>query len=142
LPHLCLPFTALREASLTTKIRAQKKELKELSKLIELERRKQVVHVKRVPIESKYTAYKTAVIASIIPGRIKRLFGPKKDDKQIIADKRVHEIDSELVQLKQRIQNLEAEYCKQTIKEDFFREKLFEFREKMHLLELEKKKLE
>jgi len=81
-------------------------------------------------------------MASLLPSRIKGLFSPKKSGKQAIADKRIQEIDSEIAQLNEKLQNLESEYCKQTIKEDFFRQRLFEYREKMHLLELEKKKLE
>jgi len=70
------------------------------------------------------------------------LRGIRKSEEELKAEKRIQAIDTEVEELKEKIHNLESEFCKQNIKEDFFRKKLFEYREKVHLLELEKKKIE
>ena len=125
------------------KIAQQEKELERLKQEVGVERRKQAIAVKRLPMEFKYATHKASVSASLFLGKIKkRLFKPKKPPEQVKAEERLRKIDPEVSKLRDMIQNLESEYCKQTIKEDFFRQKLFEYREKVHLLELEKKKLE
>ena len=72
--------------------------------------------------------------------KLKKVYArtPKKTEEQLKVEKRLGEIDTEVSGFREKIKNLEAEYCKQTIKEDFFRKKLFDYREKMHLLEFYK----
>ncbi len=126
---------------LSKKIAGQEKELAKIRREIVVERRKQALAMKRLPRESGYAVHKGAIVAAV---KIKRLFSrqPKKSKEQLEVENRLQEIDEEIRQLREKIRNLEAEYCKQTIKEDFFRQKLFGYREKVHLLELEKKKIE
>ena len=126
---------------LAKKITQQEKEFKKAKLEIEIERRKQALRVKRIPQESKYAIHRISVSAV---SKLKKIFSrtPKKSEGLLKVEKRIGEIDTEVESLRAKIKNLETEYCKQTIKEDFFRKKLFEYREKMHLLELEKKKIE
>jgi len=125
---------------LAKKIVAQEKELSKARAEVDFERKKQALAVSKLPMESKYAAHEAAFG---LVARLGRIFSrvPKKSAEQVIAEQRLQEIDAEAESLKEKIRNLEAEYCKQTIKEDFFRKTLFEYREKAHLLELEKKKI-
>jgi hypothetical protein len=129
-------------SSLEKEISAKEAQLKGLDKDIEIERKRQAIGVGQIPSDSRRAAHKTAFIISLLPQRLRRLFKKPKKASWAGENQGVSKIDSEIKSLKERIQNLEAEFCKQNIKEDFFREKLFEYREKVHLLELEKKKLE
>jgi len=131
-----------KKDALAKKIEAHETEIEWLKKEAACERRKQALAVSKLPLESKYAAHKAAVSASMLPKKLGSIFASKESPTKIKAEKRIGEIDAEIAKIKELIQNLEAEYCKQTIKEDFFREKLFDYREKMHVLELEKKKLE
>ncbi len=126
---------------LAKKIAQQEKDLVKAKQDVETERRKQAFAVKKIPSESKYAVHGAGVG---FVSKIKRLFSrtPKKTGEQLQIEKRFEEIDKEVEDISEKIKNLESEYFKQTIKEDFFRKKLFEYREKMHLLELEKKKIE
>jgi len=130
-----------QKKKLAKKIAAQQKELAKVMEEIEIERRKQALAVQRMPAESGYAVHRTAIG---LKAKLKRLFSrrPKKSPEQLETEARIIEIDAETEKLRAQIRNLESEYCKQTIKEDFFRKKLFEYREKVHLLELEKKKIE
>ena len=125
---------------LAKKIVAQEKELAKARAEVDFERKKQALAVSKLPMESKYAAHKAAFG---LAAKLGKLFSraPKKSAEQLKAEKRIQEIDAETGAMKEKIRNLEAEYCKQTIKEDFFRKTLFEYREKAHLLELEKKKI-
>ncbi len=135
---------------LAKKIIQQEKDLVKAKQEVEVERRKQAFAVKRMPIESKYAAHGASVgiiskVKKIFSKTSKKTKGQKQVEKakgQSQTEKRVGEIDTEVSGLKEKMKNLEAEFFKQTIKEDFFRKKLFDYREKMHLLELEKKKIE
>src|SRR3989344_2086028 len=51
-------------------------------------------------------------------------------------------IDQEVMHTKELINYLEQDFLKRKISEDMFRQKMFEYREKMHLLEMEKKELD
>jgi cell division protein FtsB len=127
-------------AALEKGIAEHEKDLRAVREEIKVERKKQALAMKRLPAESKYAAHKTAVGLS---AKIKRLFvKPKVSPKEIQVQKRLQKIDQDVAKLREMVQNLESEYCKQTIKEDFFRQKLFDYREKIHLLELERKKIE
>lgn len=126
--------------SLEKGIVQHEKELKAVRKEINVERKRQALAMKRLPAESKYAAHKTAVGFG---AKVKRLFvKPKVSPKQLQIQARLQKIDEEVAKLRELVQNLESEYCKQNIKEDFFRQKLFDYREKIHLLELERKKIE
>jgi len=126
---------------LAKKIAQQEKDLVKAKQEVEVERRKQAFAVKKIPSESTYAVHGASVG---VTSKLKKLFSrtPKKSEEQLKTEKRLGEIDKEVRSLKEKINNLEAEYFKQTIKEDFFRKKLFDYREKIHLLELEKKKIE
>jgi len=126
-------------ASLEKKISAQEMDLIKVKKEIDIERRKQALAVKRLPAESKYAAHKTAVG---LMAKVNRVLGRGPSSEKLAVEKRLREIDVDVDRHKEMIRNLESEYCKQNIKEDFFRQKLFDYREKIHLLELEKKKIE
>lgn len=124
------------------KIGGHEKELVRLKKEAVCERKKQSLSISTLPMESRYAVHKAAVSASLLPKKISSIFSPEAAAARSKAEKRIGEINEEIGKIKELIQNLEAEYCKQTIKEDFFRQKLFDYREKLHVLELEKKKIE
>jgi hypothetical protein len=129
-------------ASLGKKIARQEKDMKLVKKEIELERKKQAISISQIPSESTHTVHKTALSAFLFPGKISRMLrGIRKSEEELKVEKRLQAIDAEVDELREKIRNLESEFCRQTIKEDFFRKKLFEYREKVHLLELEKKKI-
>ncbi len=128
---------------LEKQISMHEKEMRKAAAEISTERKRHVLAWKRLPSESRYAAHKTAVSASMLPAKLMGLFAkPGKPAEPVEAGLRLQEIDAEIAKLRDMVQNLETEFCKQTIKEDYFRQKLFEYREKIHLLELEKKKLQ
>lgn len=129
--------------SLERKIARQEKDMNLVKKEIALERKMQAISFSSIPSESKHAVHKSALGAFLFPGKVARLLrGIRKSKDELKVEKRIQAIDAELDELREKIQNLESEFCKQTIKEDFFRKKLFEYREQVHLLELEKKKIE
>jgi cell division protein FtsB len=129
-------------ASLGKKIARQEKDMKLVKKEIELERKKQAISISQIPSESTHTGHKRALAACLFPGKSSRMLrGIRKSEEELKVEKRLQAIDAEVDELREKIRNLESEFCRQTIKEDFFRKKLFEYREKVHLLELEKKKI-
>ncbi len=131
-----------RKEKLQKEIKGHEGGLQKISEEISVERKRHVVAWSRLPSELRYSAHKVLVGLSLLPGKAKQLFlKPRGVARAVEHKKRLNDIDSEIVELRERIQNLETEFCKQTIKEDYFREKLFEFREKIHFLELEKTKL-
>ncbi len=131
-----------RKAKLQKQIAGHEKELHKTGEEISVERKRHVIAWRRLPSELRYAAHKALVGFSLLPGKTKQLFlKPKGIARAVERRKRLSDIDSEVAELRERILNLETEFCKQTIKEDYFRQKLFEFREKIHFLELEKTKL-
>ena len=140
LQHLIAKEKGQKE-KLAKKIAQQEKDLIKAKQEVAVERRKQAFAVKKIPSESTYAVHGASVG---IVSKMKKAFSktPKKSEGQLKVEKRIREIDLEISNLTEKIKNLESEYFKQTIKEDFFRKKLFDYREKMHLLELEKKKIE
>jgi hypothetical protein len=132
----------VRKAKLQKQIAGHEKELHKTGEEISVERKRHVIAWRRLPSELRYAAHKALVGFSLLPGQTKQLFlKPKGIARAVERRKRLNDIDSEIAELRERILNLETEFCKQTIKEDYFRQKLFEFREKIHLLELEKTRL-
>ncbi|MBN2067106.1 MAG: hypothetical protein JW744_01420 [Candidatus Diapherotrites archaeon] len=118
------------------------KKLKVASKELGVERKRQALASRKLPSEMRYAAHKALVSLSLLPKRARKLFSkPAKLALDMDRDRKLKKLDLDISDLRNRIQNLEAEFCKQTIKEDYFRERLFEYREKIHLLELEKRKL-
>ncbi|MDP2973574.1 MAG: hypothetical protein Q8N60_00845, partial [Candidatus Diapherotrites archaeon] len=131
-----------RKEKLQKEIKGREGGLQKISEEISVERKRHVIAWRRLPSELRYSAHKAALGLSLLPGKTKQLFlKPKGIARAVERRKRLNDIDSEIAELRERIQNLETEFCKQTIKEDYFRQKLFEFREKIHFLELEKTRL-
>jgi len=123
-------------------IALHEKELKKLDAEIEIERKKQALAVRKIPMESKYRLHKFFVSLPLLAKKAGAMLRRGKVPEKPKKLPEIEEIEAEQLLLKEKIQNLESEFCKQNIKEDFFREKLFEYREKLHLSELRKKKLE
>jgi hypothetical protein len=126
---------------LAKRIEKQEKELVLLRQEAEAERKKQTLAVQRIPIESRYAVHEAAFC---FWAGIGKLFSraPKKSAERLKAEKRLLEIDSEIEALDAKVKALEESYVKKGLKEEDFKKKLFDLREKSHLLELEKKKIE
>jgi hypothetical protein len=126
---------------LAKRIEKQEKELVLLRQEAEAERKKQTLAVQRIPIESRYAVHEAAFG---FRAGIGKLFSraPKKSAERLKAEKRLLEIDSEIEALDAKVKALEESYVKKGLKEEDFKKKLFDLREKSHLLELEKKKIE
>jgi hypothetical protein len=127
--------------TLAKKIEVQEKELDAVKKDIDFERRRQSLAISKVPMESGHAVHKAAFG---LTAKVKGLFSgePKMTEAQLGAEKRIAEIDTEVGEIERQVKALEDDYFRQSIKEDSFKKKLFELHEKMHLLELEKKKIE
>ncbi len=63
----------------------------------------------------------------------------KKITPQLVAD--VRKIDGKIAELRSKISDLEDDFYNQKIAEQDFKKKLFEFKEQIHLLEIDKKKI-
>ncbi|MDP6670380.1 MAG: hypothetical protein QGI60_01035 [archaeon] len=63
----------------------------------------------------------------------------KKITPQTVAD--VRKMDGKILELRSKISDIEDELYNKKISEQDFKKKLFEFKEKIHLLELDKKEL-
>ncbi len=127
-----------KRESLAKRIKQQEKTLEKVKTDIELERKKQAMAMQRLPTESRYAAEETAAGAV---SSIKNVLGQKKSAEQLEFDKRIVEIDSKSVELKKKIKDLEESFDKKTVEEKPFKQKQFDLKEKLHLLELEKKKI-
>ena len=79
---------------------------------------------------------------SALAAKIRSVLPKPKETETIMKNEAdIDRADFEIDVLNEEIKNLESDFCDKKIKEDNFRQKLFDLREKIHLLELKKKKL-
>tara|TARA_Y100000310_G_C20648860_1_gene798237 strand:+ start:57 stop:1571 length:1515 start_codon:yes stop_codon:yes gene_type:complete len=111
------------------------KKIKENEKSLALMRRRSWLTLGDIPMDL-YFGTKTFVhtvknLPSILKGKERRLTNRPK----------IKAIDSKLSDLRELTKKLENDFYKQLIAPDEFKKRLFDYREKMHLLEIRKKKL-